>query len=247
MKSIELLNICYKFFNQYINAKQMIELLDKLDNDDKEFKDFLSVLKEKEKNVPNKEDELVKAKKNNIQDLLDRFRNVDLDDELIGKQIKNLKDELKREYDCYERWFAIVDFINSNDYFNKCFDSLNKSELLEFITQYIKAPFPPQLTQEEFDSLVKEGISKDDRESLWRLAFNYDNYEINLDKVLDYFIEVKDAYYIVELISAVREKVNIDAMIDKITDKKLIDDLKEREDIIKGIITEEQFNRLFNK
>ncbi len=246
MKNIELLNICYKFFNQYISANLMIEMLDELEVADKDFKDFLKALKEKEKTVPNKEDELVKAKKKNVQDLIDKFRNVDIEDELLGKHINGLKKELQKEYDCYDRWFALVDFINENSYFNKCFDSLTKEELLDFITQYIKAPFPPQLSQEEFDSLVKVGTNIDDRESLWRLAFNYEHYDIDLNKIADYFVQVKDAYYITELISAVRDRVDIDSMIDKIKDKKLIDELKERKDIIKDIITEDQFNRLFN-
>ena len=247
MEKMELLNACYKFFNQYINATQLIEVLDKAKDKDLEFSTFVKVLKEKEETVPNKEDELVKAKKKNVREMLDRFRNIDENDELLGKQIKNLKEELKREYDCYERWFAIVDFINSNEYFNKCFDSLTKEELLEFITQYIKAPFPPQLTQEEFDELVDVGIKKDEREALWRLAFNYEHYEINLDKITNYFIKKKDGYYLTELISAVGHKLDIDSIIDKIKDKKLIEDLKGREDILKGIITEDQFNRLFNK
>ena len=247
MKNIEMLNICYKFFNQYINATQLIEMLSNLKKKDLEFSTFVKVLMEKEETVPNKEDELVKAKKANIKELLDRFKNVSEADEILGKQIKGLKEELNREYDCYERWFTLVDFINSNEYFNKCFDSLTKEELLDFITQYIKAPFPPQLTQEEFDGLVEVGINKDDREALWRLAFNYEHYDINLDKVADYFLKKKDGYYLTELISAVGDKLDIDKIIDKIKDKKFILDLKEREDILKSNMSLEQFNRLFNK
>ena len=64
-----------------------------------------------------------------------------------------------------------------------------KYELLEFIAQYIQVPYPPQLTQEEFESLVQVGIEQDKREWLWRLAFNYEKSNINFDSIVDYFIE----------------------------------------------------------
>ena len=47
-------------------------------------------------------------------------------------------------------------------YFNTCFDNLADYELLEFISQNIQAPFPPNLKQEEFERLVKVGIENDE-------------------------------------------------------------------------------------
>ena len=104
-----------------------------------------------------------------------------------------------------------------------------------------------QLNNEEFDKLVKVGIEKDKREWLWRLAFNYERSNLNFDSIVDYFITKKDGYYLVELICAVDKCLDIDRIIDKINDKDLIEDLKNRKNVISSHISNEQFNRLINK
>ena len=119
--------------------------------------------------------------------------------------------------------------------------------MLEFIAQNIQAPFPPNLTQEEFDRLVKVGIENDEREWLWRLAFNYERRKINFDEIVDYFIKKKDGYYLTELISAVGEYLNIDSIFDKIEDKELIEDMKKRKDVIRFYVSDEQYNKLLEK
>lgn len=149
--------------------------------------------------------------------------------------------------DSYKRWHTITECIKKNDYYNACFHQLSKYELLEFIAQYIQVPYPPQLTQEEFESLVQVGIEQDKREWLWRLAFNYEKSNINFDSIVDYFIEKKDGYYLAELICAIGECLDIDVMIDKINDKELIEDLKGRKSVLDVYVSEEQFQKLFDK
>lgn len=182
--------------------------------------------------------------------MIDRFENIPKDDknfDFLNKHLENLKKDYEKEIDSHERWFKITDCINKNSYFNKVFESLTDYELLEFIAQNISAPFPPNLTQEEFDRLVKIGIEKDKREWLWRLAFNYENSNINFDSIVEYFIKKKDGYYLAELISAVGERLNIDKIMDMINDKELIEDLKNRKSVISHYVSEEQFNRLIGK
>lgn len=253
MKNKELLNICYKFFNRYIIVEELIKQLKKMDlekypaKDVKAIEDLIKGIEKIAKDNPNKEDEYVRVKKEQIKKLVDKLSSIPEDDEILGKQITNLKKEHEREIDSHERWFKVTDFINSNKYFNKCFDSLTKYELLEFIAQYIKAPFPPQLSNEEFEELVRIGIEKDEREWLWRLAFNYENTNKNFDPIVDYYIEKKDGYYLTELISALGEEINIDSLIKKLNDKELIKDIEERKDVIKNYVTEEQFKKLHSK
>lgn len=204
MNNKQLLNICYKYFNEFIND---LELIDQLENINK--------------------DELTKKDIEEINKLIDSIKN-----------ISNNSDD---------KWFDITKIISNNDYFNKCYDSLSDYELLEFIAQNISAPYPPKLNQEEFDKLVKVGIEKDEREWLWRLAFNYVDKNINFDLIVDYYIKVKDGYYLSELISAVGESLDIDLLIDKITDKELIEDLIKRKDSYSIHFTDEQFDKLINK
>jgi hypothetical protein len=256
MKNKELLNICYKFFNRFITADKLIEELTNMDTTDlskkniEEQKKLIKEIKTIAQNIPNEIDEYVIQKKDQIKNMIDRFEKNPKDDKnlvFLNKHLENLKKDYEKEMDSHERWFRITDCINKNSYFNKVFESLTDYELLEFIAQNISAPFPPNLTQEEFDRLVKIGIEKDKREWLWRLAFNYENSNINFDSIVEYFIKKKDGYYLAELISAVGERLNIDKIMDMINDKELIEDLKNRKSVISHYVSEEQFNRLIGK
>lgn len=256
MKNKELLNICYKFFNRFITADILIEQLTNIDktnlskNDIEETNKIISDIKKIADNTPNKIDEYVIKKKETISNLIKKIEQIPKDDnnsDFLNRQLGNLKKDYDREMDSHERWFAITDCIDKNDYFTKTFESLTDYELLEFIAQNIQAPFPPNLTQEEFDKLVKVGIEKDEREWLWRLAFNYERSKINFDNIVDYFIKKKDGYYLAELISAIGDCLNIDSIINKIVDKELIEDLKKRKGVICYYVSDEQFNRLIDK
>ena len=250
MVNKDLLNICYKYFNRYINANELIEQLKIIQKDKEEINSIIKEIQKIINDIPNKEDQFIINKKENIKNLIEKLDNISKDDkdlEPLNKGIDNLKQEYEKEIDCEELWNKITEYIINNEYFNKIFDSLSDYELLEFICQYIKAPFPPSLTQKEFDNLVKVGIDKDEREKLWRLAFNYENHNLKFDKIVDYFIKVKDGYYLSELISAVGDDLDIDNIIDKVSDKEIINYLIDNKDIIKSYITEEQFNKLKNK
>lgn len=256
MKNKELLNICYKFFNRFITADILIEQLTNIDktnlskNDIEETNKIISDIKKIADNTPNEIDEYVIKKKETISNLIKKFEQIPKDDnnsDFLNRQLDSLKKDYDRKMDSHERWFAITDCICKNDYFTKTFESLTDYELLEFIAQNIQAPFPPNLTQEEFDKLVKVGIEKDEREWLWRLAFNYERSKINFDNIVDYFIKKKDGYYLAELISAIGECLNIDSIINKIVDKELIEDLKKRKGVISSYVSDEQFNRLIDK
>ena len=256
MKNKELLNICYRFFNRFITADILINELSNIDktnlskDDIEKMTKLIEDIKKVEKNNPNKVDEYVIRKKETIKGFISKIEQIPKDENnnnFFNHQLDNLKKDYDKEIDSHERWLAIMDCINDNTYFNELFDSLSDYELLEFIAQNIQAPFPPNLKQDEFERLVKVGIENDKREWLWRLAFNYENRNINFDTIVDYFIDKKDGYYLAELISAVGECLNIDNIINKIDNKELIEDLKERKDVIKHYVSEEQFKRLIKK
>jgi len=259
MKNREFLSICYKFFNRFIVSFELIEKLNNLDKslfsdtEKKEFDDLFYKINEIVKNIPNNEDDFIVNTKKKINELMSKIKKVSIntdDKELqkyLSEKLNNLKEDYKKEIDSQERWLAITNCINDNDFFNRCFDNLSDYELLEFIAQNISAPFPPQMTQEKFENLVKVGIENDEREWLWRLAFNYEGRNIKFDSIVNYFIEIKNGYYLIELISAVGECLDIDSIIDKISDKELIEDLMGRIDIIEPDLTEEQFSKLINK
>lgn len=210
MNNKKLLNICYKFFNSYINAKELIKLLDGVNKKD-DNKDF---------------DELKEG---------------------IKKIYESLSAEDKdMERDSYDYWYAITDYISNNDYFDECFDSMTNYELLEFIAQYVSAPFPPNLDVSKLNDLISEGIKNDEKEWLWRLAFNYEKTEMDFDAIADYYIKMNDAYYLSELICIVSTKLNLDDIIEKVKDKEIMSDLKEKKDLIDIYFNEKQLKELFD-
>ena len=54
-------------------------------------------------------------------------------------------------------------------------------------------------------------------------------------------------YYIVELISAIGESLDIDKIVDKINDRELIEYLKKEKSIISKYVNDEQYNKLISK
>ena len=256
MKNKELLNICYRFFNRFITANKLIEQLNNIDKEELSKKDveetnkLIEKIKEIEKDNPNEVDEYVIKKKESIKRIIDKLELVPKDErsiDFVNRQLECLKKDYNNEIDSHKRWVAITSYIQKNKYFNDIYASLTDYELLEFISQNIQAPCPPVLTQEEFNRLVKEGIKNDKKELLWRLAFNYENKNINFDDIIDYFIDKKDGFYITELISAIGNCLDIDGIINKITDKELIEDILKRKNIIKYYVTDEQFSILSDK
>lgn len=88
----------------------------------------------------------------------------------------------------------------------------------------------PEITQEQFNNMV-DYIMKNElkggnpHELVWRLSGCYKN--LNLNKVIDIFIDSKDAYYISELVSYVDGDLDQDYLINKMiktNDLKFIDD-----------------------
>ena len=245
----EMLNLCYKFFNRFITAVELVKELDDIIVDDKRFVSFKSDLKELVKSIPNVEDEYVRSEKAKIKNIIDKLSNVPKSEEFkkLNDHVDSLKKDYKREFDSHERWFKITEFIDENEYFNECFDKMSKYEFLEFIAQYICAPFPPQISEEEFVEIVNEGIKHDEREWIWRMALNYERRGFDFSLISDYFIEVKDGYYLVELICAVKDSLDIDSILDKIEDQELIADVKDRKNILDNCLTKKQMDKLMKK
>lgn len=256
MENMELLNICYQFFNILITADELIEMLDNMDKSNLSKKELESTnelingIKEIENNIPNEEDDFVRNRREKIRTLIEKIKSIPTDaenEEYINEKIKHLEEDYKAEMDSKERWATIAEYINENKYFTECFDSLTNYELLKLISNYVSVPFPPQITEEKFQDLIKAGIENDKREYLWRLAFNYEDSKFNFDAIIDYYIKVKDGYYLVELIHAIGEYLDIDSIIDKVNDKELMEYMIRNKEIIGYHATEEQINKFKEK
>ena len=239
---MNLVTLMYKYINRFINSDELLESLEELDlnNFSKEEKisinkliDDIKIIKDK---TANEIDEIEKNRLETIEKYvngIDRIlQNNNLENKLKEKFLKikqDLMEDKKKVKDGGKLYKSIYILLTDNDLINHYWDLMNDYELLEFIAQYISVPMPPQIDQEKFNDLVEVGIKNNEREWLWRLAFNYNRKNKDFSLIEDYFIEKKDSYYLTELISAVREDLDMKKLKEKVLgtkDKKFITSVK---------------------
>lgn len=239
---MDLVSLMYKYINRFINSDELLESLEELDlnnfTDEEKvsIKKLIDDIKSIKDKIPNEVDEIEKNRLeinekyvNGIDKIL---QNNTLENKLKEKFLKireGLLEDKKKVKDGGKLYESLFTLLADNDLINYYCDLLNDYELLEFIAQYISVPMPPQISQEKFDKIVKVGIENDEREWLWRLAFNYNEKNKDFSLIEDYFIEKRDDYYLTELISVVRDDLNMKKLKKKVIatkDKKFINKVK---------------------
>ena len=239
---MNLVTLMYKYINRFINSDELLESLEELDfkNFSKEEKisinkliDDIKIIKDK---TANEIDEIEKNRLETIERIVSNI-NIILESDNLEKDLRE-KIEHRKEYlledkkkvkDGGKLYESIYILLADNKLINHYWESINDYELLEFIAQYISVPMPPQIDQEKFNDLVEVGIKNNEREWLWRLAFNYNRKNKDFSLIEDYFIEKNDSYYLTELISAVREDLDMKKLKEKVlatNDKKFITSVK---------------------
>ena len=241
---MDLVKLLYKYINKFINSKELLASLKQIDltkynkYEIVKIKELIKDLEKIIKEIPNEIDEVEKKRLKDIDKLLNALNDENiyksLDDECLDF-IKRKKDSLEKDKkianDSGKLYDAVVELLDNNELINKYFDGMSNKEMLELITEYISAPITLSLTQSEFDDLVMVGIEDDNREALWRLAFNYNNKNKDFTKIVDYFILKKDAYYLEELVSAVKDDLDMEHLLKKVketNDKNFINEIIRR-------------------
>ncbi|MDD7132580.1 MAG: hypothetical protein PUH84_05645 [Firmicutes bacterium] len=252
---MELVNLMYRYVNRFINSNELIKELKKIDicnyQDKEVINKLIKDIEEVREKTPNEIDKVEKKRLEEIDNLLDKFKEVNTSDnelkEFIEKQYKNLLKEKEKIKDSGKLYTKITDLLTNNSVINKSASKMNDKELLTFITRYISVPLPPPIKQEDFNDLVKVGIKEDNREALWRLAVNYDK-KMDFTLIEDYFIDKRDSYYLIELISAT-DSVNLDNIVSKVVatnDREFMIDLANRS-LELSIFTKEDIDKIKEK
>ena len=230
---MDLVDLMYKYINRFINCNELYIALKQIDlsSYSKKEKEIINKLitdiEFVKENVPNEIDSIEKKRLEETDKILgfleDAKQNSQLDKKsmkFINQRYESLLKAKEKICDGGKRYQEVFKLMTNNSLINKYAKKMNDKELLEFITRYISVPMPPKINQEAFNDLVKVGIEEDKRESLWRLAFNYNFKNMDFSPIEDYFIEKRDYYYLTELISAVSEDLNIEKLIRKVIDTK---------------------------
>ena len=256
---MDFVNIIYRYVNRFINSEELIHNLESLDKEkfskqeNEEIEKIIKEVKEIVKTIPIKIDQIEINRltmMNRLLDALDEAKISDSMDEnkqeetrnFIQKRRKSLLEDQEKVRDSGPRYEALYDCLVENKVYTKYCKNMNDLELLEFITQFISVPVTPNIDQETFDDLVEAGIKKDNRESLWRLAMNYNCKGKDFSKIEDYFIEKRDNYYLAELISGVNEDLNLDRLTQKVLNTGDSDFIKKlaSTDYLQDIFSEKQ-------
>lgn len=172
-------------------------------------------------------------------------------------EIDNLIERITGILDTYSgemmRYQNTYDELINNELYKSLAEKMSAYELMDMITSYLMATNVPAIDQELFDEMVLEAIEngKYPKEECWRLATNYSYSKFSFQKIIDYFIDTRDVYYIGELISAIGESLDIKAIIEQIihtgdnefikqihdnevvSSNILVDDLKSLNDVLK--------------
>lgn len=236
---MDLVTLMYRYINKFINSDVLIRELNKIDlskysaSEQKEIKKLIADVKKAKETIPNELDEVEKNRLSNIEHMLDLLTQAKSSDKLdekatefIENQHKQLLIDKEAIRDGGKLYRTIFELMTNNKIVNEYASRMNDLELLEFITHYISVPLPPEIDQQGFNDLVEAGIKEDKREALWRLAFNYNHKKKNFVLIEDYFIQKRDDYYLTELISAVREDLNMPKLLTKIVKTKDKDFIK---------------------
>lgn len=259
---MDLVELMYRYVNKFINSNELLKELKNIDiskyskEEQEDINKLILDIESIKSKIPNEFDETEKNRISNINHILELLENAkssSKNDEklkkIVNKQSKKLLKDKKIKRDGGKLYTEIFELMTNNSLINNYANKMNDKELLELITKYISVPMPPPITQEGFNGLVKIGINEDNREALWRLAFNYNRKNINFSFIEDYFIEKRDDYYLIELISAVGEDLDMNNLIQKIVstnDREFMNHLAGKVKRL-GIITEEEIKEIKTK
>ena len=222
---MDLVDLWYKYINRFINSDILIEKLKTIDlskyeqEERKQIKALIQQIQHIKIEVINELDEIENERLAKIDNMIKKLGE-NTGDEKIDNFRENLYKARKERKDGGKLYETVLSLLGHHALVNEYAHRMNAKETLELITQYISVPCPPKLMQEDFNDLVQVGIEEDAREALWRLAVNYHRKNINFNVIEDYFIEKRDAYYLVELLCAVEEDLDKEKLINKVMDTK---------------------------
>ena len=225
---MELVKLWYKYLNRFINSDELLETLQNLDlnkytiDTKSEIKRLIKDIKKIKEEIPNEIDEVEEKRLENINFFLDKLNEIDKNNcdkeawNIISKKIENLKKEKLLVRDGGALYNSILEKLNNCYSIFKYLHRMTDLELLDFLTEYISVPIPLKIDENKFLDLVELGIENDQKESLWRLAFTYENKHFNYNNIINYFIKEKDIFYITESLYAFKDSIDMNNLYDKL-------------------------------
>lgn len=221
--------LMYLYRNKYINSDELLEELENLDlsnfsqNGIKQIHQLVCDIKKIKDTIPNEVDDYEKQRMKSIDhtiELLETMKKQNDFENCVKEKLKKYDKQLhqakKQKRDGGKLYETILKLLMGNPMINSNLKKMSDEDLLAFITEHISVPNPLSITKEKFNTLANLAMKQDDRETLWRLAFNYNCQQMDMETIENYFIEKRDHYYLAELVSACREDISVKGVIDKV-------------------------------
>lgn len=123
-----------------------------------------------------------------------------------------------------ERDSKIEELLLKSEYYISTAKTMSPMDVANMIGDLFYLECLPAIDQEFFDEMVDACVENGEKEYAWRLALNYDK-RFDMDKIETYFIDIKDSYYLAELIS-IQDNPNYSRITTKLInskDKELIE------------------------
>lgn len=136
----------------------------------------------------------------------------------ITKFITEINKIMSSSLSDIERDSKIEELILKSEYNIETAKTMSPMDVANMIGDLFYLEYLPAIDQEYFDEMVNACVENGEREYAWRLALNYDR-RFDMDKIETYFIDIKDSYYLAELIS-IQDNPNYSRITTKLINSK---------------------------
>lgn len=152
---------------------------------------------------------------NDLNELIELYPK---DKKIITKFITEINKIKASSLSDIERNSKIEELILKSEYNIETAKTMSPMDVANMIGDLFYLEYLPAMDQEYFDEMVNACVENNEREYAWRLALNYDR-RFDMDKIETYFIDIKDSYYLAELIS-IQDNPNYSRITTKLINSK---------------------------
>lgn len=138
--------------------------------------------------------------------------------------VLKLIDEIKKANNKYKDDFKkskiIMKLFLENKTYNKLASNISNKDLANMVVSIVNPKCLPYLKEEEFKDILNELFLENDKDKIWKFIFNYREFKYDLSMYEDYLIKSLDTYFINEYIDTLKDYINKDKLIIKISNTK---------------------------
>lgn len=138
--------------------------------------------------------------------------------------VLKLIDEIKKVNNKYKDDFKkskiIMKLFLENKTYNKLASNISNKDLANMVVSIVNPKCLPYLKEEEFKDILNELFLENDKDKIWKFIFNYREFNYDLSMYEDYLIKSLDTYFINEYIDTLKDYINKDKLIIKISNTK---------------------------